>query len=40
MTIPLASSGIVVITDGATTDHVKVILPAGAKVFARLKVSQ
>ena len=40
VTIPLASSGIVVITDGATTDHVKVILPVGAKMFARLKVSQ
>jgi len=40
VTIPLASSGIVVIMPGATTDHVKVILPAGAKVFARLKVTQ
>jgi hypothetical protein len=41
LTIPLASSGAVTITPGATTDHVKVIIPAtGPKVFARLKVAQ
>ena len=40
VTIPLAGSGIVEIVPGASTDHVKVILPVGAKVFARLKVSQ
>ena len=40
VTIPLSSSGIVVIAPGATTDHVKVTLPVGSKVFARLKVTQ
>jgi autotransporter-associated beta strand protein len=41
LTIPLASAGAVTITPGATTDHVKVVIPdLGARTFARLKVSQ
>jgi hypothetical protein len=41
VTIPATSSGIVTITPGGTTDHVKVILPTlGTKGFVRLKVSQ
>ena len=39
VTIPLSSSGPVVITPGTTTDHVKVTVPvAGTKAFARLRV--
>jgi hypothetical protein len=39
--IPLTSSGIVTITPGSPSDHVKVTLPViGAKVFARLKVTR
>jgi hypothetical protein len=41
LTIPLSSDGAVTIISGATTDHVKVTLPAfGANGFVRLKVSQ
>ena len=41
VTIPLTSAGVVNITPGATTDHVRVALPnPGSKVFVRLKVSQ
>jgi len=41
VTIPASTSGIVTITPGSPSDHVKVIIPnPGAKVFARLKVTQ
>ncbi len=39
--IPLTTAGIVTITPGSPSDHVKVTLPAGGnQIFARLKVSQ
>ena len=39
--IPMTSSGIVTITPGSPSDHVKVTLPTGAiKTFVRLKVSK
>ena len=39
VTIPLSTSGIVTITPGTTTDHVKVTIPpSGTKMFARLRV--
>ena len=39
--IPATSGGMVTITDGGSSDHVKVTLPAGGnKAFIRLKVSQ
>jgi hypothetical protein len=39
--IPAASAGIVTITLGSPSDHVKVIIPAnGTQTFVRLKVSQ
>jgi hypothetical protein len=41
VTIPTTSGGVVTITDGSSSDHVKVTLPAGGnQVFVRLKVSQ
>jgi hypothetical protein len=41
VTIPATTAGIVTITPGSPSDHVKVTLPAsGNQVFARLKVSQ
>jgi hypothetical protein len=41
VTIPTTSGGVVTITDGGSSDHVKVTLPAGEnQVFVRLKVSQ
>jgi hypothetical protein len=41
VTIPATTAGIVTITPGSPSDHVKVTLPAGGnQVFARLKVSQ
>jgi hypothetical protein len=39
--IPATSAGIVTITPGSPSDHVKVTIPAiGAQTFVRLKVSQ
>jgi hypothetical protein len=41
LTVPATSAGMVTITPGATSDHVKVTLPAlDASGFVRLKVSQ
>ena len=41
VTIPATTAGIVTITPGSPSDHVKVTLPAGgSQQFARLKVSQ
>ncbi|MCF7675771.1 MAG: Ig-like domain-containing protein, partial [Akkermansiaceae bacterium] len=41
LTVPPASAGMVTITPGTTSDHVKVTLPPlGASGFVRLKVSQ
>jgi hypothetical protein len=41
VSIPATSAGIVTITPGSPTDHVKVTIPAGGtKTFVRLKVSK
>jgi hypothetical protein len=41
VTIPTTSGGVVTITDGGSSDHVRVTLPSsGSQTFVRLKVSQ
>jgi hypothetical protein len=41
VSIPATSAGIVEITPGSPSDHVKVTIPSGgSQIFVRLKVSQ